>query len=153
MLKRNYSNEDVLRAVLEAKRCGLQVGMYNLIGIPGETRKDFKETVRMNRLCQPDWYLLSVYFPYPGTDLYRTCEEQGLLKEVPDTDLERRRPALKLPGFPKRAIRRNLTWFAFNVYRGHKPLMAILMVVLRSWIFSHRRALDLYRKLARRFAK
>jgi radical SAM superfamily enzyme YgiQ (UPF0313 family) len=145
VLKRNYSNRDIIKAVTSAHSHGLEVGTYNLIGLPGETRRDFRETVRLNRECQPDWFLLAVFFPYPGSDLHRAAEEQGLLRGDPDADLERRKPVLKLPGFSKRQIKRRLTWFAMMIYRGHKPLGAILYVTFLGKVFSSRRLIRLYR--------
>lgn len=145
VLKRDYSNEDIRRAVKSAHDHGLEVGTYNLVGLPGETRRDFKETIRLNRECQPEWFLLAVFYPYPGSDLYRTAEEQGLLKGPPDSDLERRKPVMELPGFSKRQIKRRLTWFAWLIYRGHKPTGAILYVTALGKIFANRRLLSVYR--------
>ncbi len=145
VLKRNYSNRDIVRTVEAAHSHGLEVGTYNLIGLPGETRRDFRETIRLNRECQPDWFLLAVFFPYPGSDLHRVAEEQGLLRGDPDADLERRKPVLKLPGFSKRQIKRRLTWFAWMIYRGHKPTGAILYVTFLGRVFSSRRLIRLYR--------
>lgn len=150
VLKRNYSNEDILRTVRSAHAHGLEVGTYNLIGLPGETRRDFKETIRINRACQPDWFLLAVFFPYPGSDLHKVAEEQGLLTKPPDADLERRKPVMKLPGFSKRQIKRRLTWFAWLIYRGHKPAGAILYVTFLGKVFSSRRLIRIYRYWERR---
>lgn len=110
-----------MRAVRAAREHGLQVGIYNLVGLPTETRKEFMETVKMNRLCQPDWFLLSVFFPYPGTELHRRCEELGLLKRGLNHELERRKPALDLPGFSKLEIAACRTLFPcwFTGATGH----------------------------------
>ncbi len=150
VLKRNYSNRDILRTVEAARSHGLEVGTYNLIGLPGETRRDFRETIRLNRECQPDWFLLAAFFPYPGSDLHRTAVEQGLLEGLPDADLERRKPVLRLPGFSKRQIKRRLTWFAWLIYRGRKPTGAILYVTFLGRVFSSRRLIRLYRAWERR---
>ena len=152
VLRRNYSNQDLVNAVSAARRHGLKVGTYNLIGIPGETRRDFLDTVRVNRACRPDWFLLSVFFPYPGTRLHDTAREQGLLDGELDNSLERRRPVLDLPGFGKREIR---TWFIlspllFNA--GYKPLKDILNNMFRSMVFSNPSWLDLWRKLQKKFS-
>ncbi len=149
VLKRDYSNEDVLSAVRLARANGLQVGIYNLIGIPGETPADFRETVRVNRACQPDWFLLSVFFPYPGTDLHRVAEEQGLLEGPIDMELERRRPVLDLPGFSKRQVQRRHNWFAFFVYRGHRPMHEILFIVSRARIFQSNLLMRIFRKFSK----
>lgn len=144
ILKRNYSNEDIMAAVRTARKHGLQVGFYNLIGLPGETRKDFLETVKLNRACQPDWFLLSVFFPYPGTELHDLCVEQGLLDDM-DKVLERRRPALNLPGFSKKQVGRWYAWSPLLFYGGHRPLMEVLWIMAMGRIFSHRRLLTLWR--------
>ena len=65
ILKRNYSNKDVINAVDIARKVGLRIGMYYMIGIPGETFDDFKETIRMHKICQTDWIPGCYFFPIP----------------------------------------------------------------------------------------
>ena len=147
VLKRLYSNRDIIRTVEAAKGHGLQVGIYNLIGLPGETPRDFRETIRVNRICQPDWFLLSVFFPYPGTELHRVCRDQGLLEREPDPELERRKPVLDLPGFSKRQVGRRRDWFPLLVYGGHRPLKELLWLVAMAKIYSDRRLIGIHRRL------
>jgi radical SAM superfamily enzyme YgiQ (UPF0313 family) len=147
VLKRHYSNEDVIRAVRAAREHGLKVGMYNLIGLPGESRKEFMETVRVNRLCQPDWFLLSVFFPYPGTELYRVCSEIGLLDRPPRPELERRKPVLDLPGFPKWEVGLLRALFPLLVYGGRKPTRDVLKLALLAEVYSHRSLIRWYRRV------
>ncbi len=53
ILKRNYSNDDVIKTINLAKKYGLSYNFYVMIGIPGETIEDFKETIKICRICQP----------------------------------------------------------------------------------------------------
>jgi len=145
VLKRNYSNQDIINAVGAARKRGLQVGIYNLIGLPGETPADFNETIRMNRICQPDWYLLSVFFPYPGTALNSTCAELGLLNGKLDHKLERRRPVLDLPDFRKGQIRRRVTWSPLLFYGGSRKPREIARLIIYCRIFASPRLLGAYR--------
>lgn len=151
VLNRRYSNQDIIGAVEAARRHGMQVGIYNLIGLPGETPRDFRETVEVNRACQPDWFLLSVFFPYPGTALYDTCLEMGLLDKPLDSYMERRRPVLELPGFSKRQVGRRRDWFPLMVYRGHRPLKELLWLVAMAKIYSNHRLADMHRRLMERY--
>jgi radical SAM superfamily enzyme YgiQ (UPF0313 family) len=137
VLKRNYSNEDIINVTTLARKYGLQVSFLNMIGIPGETIDDFKETVRMNRTCMPDWHQTSIFFPYPGTDLYYLCQEQGLIREPLDTKMERARATLNLPGFSRKQIQKCYTWFDYYVYKGSKPMFKILVKVLLSRLRSN----------------
>lgn len=133
ILRRNYSNDDVMRAVTSARKHGLQVAIFNLIGVPGETFDDFKETVKMNRLCKPDWNLTSIYFPYKGTDLYQLCKERGLLKEPIDYKNERQKAVLDLPGFPRKQIQESLKFFNYYVYKGFDPEERFRVLLLYFW--------------------
>jgi anaerobic magnesium-protoporphyrin IX monomethyl ester cyclase len=126
VLHRDYSNEDIIRTVMAARRHGLRVNLFNMIGLPGETCAEHLETVRMNRLCQPDLHHTGIFFPYPGTDLYHRCKEMGLPVDSLDTSKERRQAVLTYEGFSAREIRHAMTWFNYRVYRGHKPLTELL---------------------------
>ncbi|MDA8389050.1 MAG: radical SAM protein [Nitrospiraceae bacterium] len=122
VLKRNYTNDEFLGAAAMARRHGMMVNVYNLIGIPGESEIDHMETVRINRLCQPDNLCTSIFFPYPGTELYRTCLREGLIKDsVSTTTRERRTAVLDLPGFSGGRIRRAYRLFERRVYKGRFP--------------------------------
>lgn len=133
ILNRNYSNDDIINAVKIARKYDLKVSFYNLIGLPGETEEDFKETIRINRICQPDNHFTSIFFPYPGTILYEKCEERGLLKDI-NFKMERLVPALNLPEFPASRIHANLVWFDYNVYKGFKPLHKVIYSTVKNFI-------------------
>ncbi|OFW57385.1 MAG: hypothetical protein A2W01_07040 [Candidatus Solincola sediminis] len=151
ILNRRYSNRDIENAVETARKHGLQVGFYNLIGLPGETKADFKETVKVNRICQPDWFLTAVFFPYPGTKLHDTCSETGLLDQGLDTDLERRKPILELPGFTKRQQERRRAWFPWLIYRGKRPWKELIWLVAMAKVYSNRRMIKMHRWLIRKY--
>lgn len=147
ILKRNYSNNDIIKTVTLARKYGLKVNFFNLIGIPGETLADFRETIKVNRICQPDTQMLSIFYPYPGTDLYSLCKEQGLLQEPLSTDMERSKAVLNLPGFTKKQIQKNYIWFNYYAYKGYKPTYKILASVIVHKIHSNHCLNKIYRWL------
>lgn len=151
ILRRNYSNQDIINAVKLARKYGLSVVFYNMIGIPGETISDFKETVRINRICLPDQHFTSIFFPYPGTDLYALCQKQGLIKKTLDTEMERNKATLSLPGFSKRQIQKSFILFDYYVYKGRKPIFKILDRVLVSVFLSNSYLYRFYRILRQIF--
>lgn len=136
ILKRHYSNETIIDAVNLAKKYGLKIIFQILIGIPGETIEDFKETIKTTRTCLPDHYALNIFFPYPGTELHQLAREKGLLSESLDTEKERARTVLNLPEFTRKQIQSNYIWFEYNVYKGHRPLLNILDRVLTAKVLS-----------------
>lgn len=149
ILKRNYSNKDIISVVNLARKFGLKVAFYNMIGIPGETKADFEETVKLNRICLPDWHMTGIFFPYPGTDIYQTAKNLGLLDKKIDSNLERNRALFDLSGFTKKQIQRGYELFDYYVYRGHKPLYKIFIKAIMTKLRSHRQLIYFYRNLTR----
>ena len=148
VLRRNYSNEDVLRTVAQARAHGLQVSLLNMIGLPGETIADAEMTVQMNRACRPDWHGTSIFYPYPGTELYAECESRGLLNHrCASAVIERTRSVLDLPEFPRKEIEKRYVWFDYDVYKGVRPLSRILRNVLAAKVRSSPRLIGLVQRM------
>lgn len=137
VLRRHYSNAEFFQAVELARRHGMEVNVYNMIGLPGETRADHDETIRVNHQVCPSRSLTSIFFPYPGTDLFGTCETEGLVTAgAGHQTAERSRATLDLPGFSRKEIQRCFEWFEYRVYRGHRPWSYRIRKVLRNKAFS-----------------
>jgi len=120
ILNRNYSNDDIRRVVATARKYGIRVGIYNIIGIPGETYTQFLDTLAMNQELQPDWHATSIFFPYEGTALYEKALEMGVIPKDINFNNERQRVILDLPGFSKRQIQKSFDSFHYDVYKKAK---------------------------------
>lgn len=147
VLRRDYSNRDFFRAVQLARGSGIEVNLFNMIGIPGETLDDHLETVRLNREVRPSYSYTSIFFPYPGTDLHRACAERGLISGGVDVRLERVRPALDLPEFPRRQVQRAYDLFEWRISEGRWPLHVRLRRLVRGYIYKSPAVDSVYRKL------
>ncbi len=146
ILKRDYSNDDIVRAVNLARKNGLKVGFYNMLGIPGETIDDFNETVGINRICLPDFHYLSIFYPYPGTDLFSLCRDQGLILDSNPTEMERCKAILDLPGFSKKQVQKRFIWFDYYAFKGHRPLYKILAKAFVNKFHSNYHSNRFYRR-------
>ncbi len=54
----------------------------------------------------------------------------NLLKEQIDIEMERRQAIFNLPGFSKKQIQRSYIWFNYNVYKGYKPRVKLIIKVM-----------------------
>jgi radical SAM superfamily enzyme YgiQ (UPF0313 family) len=149
VLMRNYSNQDIINTVKAARCNSLKVAFYNLIGLPEETLEDYNETLEINRICQPDWIMTSIFFPYPGTDLYNLCKTKGYLNVAVDTEMERSKSILNLPGFTKKQIQKAYEWFYFDVYKGKKPMLFLFLRVFVMKIRKWPKIFQIYLKASR----
>lgn len=149
ILKRYYSNDDIVTTASLAREFGIKITFLNMIGLPGETFEDHMETVRINRICQPDWLQIAIFFPYAGTELYAFCLEKGLLTSEPAGKLERRQPIFDLPDFSRKQIQKAFIWFECRVYKGYKPLWYLLVRLVRHKLITNLKTNYWFRVLKR----
>jgi radical SAM superfamily enzyme YgiQ (UPF0313 family) len=142
-----YSNDEITSFCKSARRHDISVNLYVLIGIPGESRKDFRETINCVRECNPRDVFLSVYYPYPGTDLHKKAKQLGFLDENPKSVPERTRAVLNLPGFSARQIQHEFVLFPYSVFKGKRSFLKIVVLVLRSYASTNAKMNSMYRKL------
>ncbi|TND09034.1 MAG: radical SAM protein [Bacteroidetes bacterium] len=55
---------------------GIQAGTFIMLGYPGETQKDIRETIRHLVSSDPDLYTITVAYPIKGTPLYEEVESR-----------------------------------------------------------------------------
>ncbi|MBF0361104.1 MAG: B12-binding domain-containing radical SAM protein [Oligoflexia bacterium] len=126
ILKRPLRDQHIIDAFRYAKEAGLSTHAFNMIGLPGETAKAFKRTVKLNKMVLPDSFQLSVFFPYEGTDLYSLVEEKKLMSNRHTSSYFSGESVLNLPGFSRRQIKWQFFWFGFNVYRRSNLKKALI---------------------------
>jgi radical SAM superfamily enzyme YgiQ (UPF0313 family) len=129
ILNRDYSNEMVLKTVSAAQKRGIDIALFNMVGLPTETPPEFSETVKMNQIIQPSFHATSIFFPYPGTKLYEMCECMNLIPEKINTKDERQIATLDLPGFPKKQIQKSFDSFHYNVYKVRKNKSPVKWII------------------------
>ena len=118
ILKRQHSNESISKAVHAAKKYGILIGLQLLIGVPGETKKDFQETLDLLNELKPDWIYPNIYQPYPGTALYKKAVKLGILKGKNPGEFKRSMSTYSLPGFSSAEIQkgRKKAWLAAQLF-------------------------------------
>ncbi len=79
VLGRDISSEEIESAFAILRRHGLRTVAFNMIGIPFETEDTIKATIALNRHIRPDWIVVSIFSPFPGTRLREIAEREGLL--------------------------------------------------------------------------
>jgi anaerobic magnesium-protoporphyrin IX monomethyl ester cyclase len=146
----SYSNEDILYFCSLAKKYDIKITMFVMMGLPGESIADFRETLRIVRLCEPHNIWLSIYYPYPGTDLYRIAKQKRLfMEETISHVLERRRAYLNLPEFSKWRIIKEYIFFKYNVYKGKQSLRQRISYAIRAAVEMNQRLENVYLYLSR----
>ena len=71
--------EHVKPAIEEIKKAGLRSKAFFMIGYPTETRETVEDTIKFAKTCGVNYAVFSLVTPFPGTALFKYCEENGLL--------------------------------------------------------------------------
>jgi len=76
-MKKNLKLEIVPGAVDKIRAAGLSVRAFFMVGYPGETLEDVKDTVKLIRQCKFDSIIIGRFVPLPGTPIYDELVEIG----------------------------------------------------------------------------
>lgn len=153
VLGRPVSDEDILSGCRRLKAAGLRVLSFNMLGLPGETLDEALSTVALNVACGVDFAAATILQPYPGTEIARMAEADGLF----DGDFDRLDPSyfgaspLVFPDeghhrrlmnlqrlfsfaveFPE--VRRRIRWL---IDRPASELFRHMFVVRHAWAMRH----------------
>jgi anaerobic magnesium-protoporphyrin IX monomethyl ester cyclase len=85
-MKRNMSKQQIVNAFDVIRNAGIHTFSFNIIGVPGETRSTFLETINFNKEIGVNKMQFTIFFPFRGTDLGDMCFENGYVKEEPERD-------------------------------------------------------------------
>lgn len=118
VLARQISNNEILDVFKKAKAVGLKTYSFNMVGIPGETKKTIRETVELNVKLRPDFMQITVFYPYLGTTLGDRCLREGLIKND-FADSYMTESVLDLPTISQKEIERAAKNFKFDVYKHY----------------------------------
>jgi anaerobic magnesium-protoporphyrin IX monomethyl ester cyclase len=79
-IKKGITLEQSRMAVRFARKAGIQVRAYFMVGLPTETREETLQTIKFAKDVDPDYAKFSLTTPYPGTPLFDMANERGEIK-------------------------------------------------------------------------
>jgi anaerobic magnesium-protoporphyrin IX monomethyl ester cyclase len=74
---KGVTRKDIVDAFNVVHEVGLRGNAMLMVGIPGETMDDFRQTVDLLAELKADGFYFSLYLPSPGTAMYQQAVEQG----------------------------------------------------------------------------
>ena len=125
VLNRRMSNEQIIRVFAWADELGIETWDFNMIGLPGETEANVRETMELNRRIKPHHIQVSIFYPFPGTPIHERCQAEGLLPREHTTSVFHNLPTLDLPGLSRSRLRELFAEFralAMQIEAGKTPL-------------------------------
>jgi radical SAM superfamily enzyme YgiQ (UPF0313 family) len=89
IFERRCRDEQIINAFSLARKYGIRSSAFNIIGIPGETRKEIFETIELNRRANPTTTTLTFLHPYRGTKIRDLCIRAKYFDPTKERDYEK----------------------------------------------------------------
>jgi radical SAM superfamily enzyme YgiQ (UPF0313 family) len=109
-IKKGIKSDDIYRAIALLKKYKVPVKLNILIGSsPLETKETIRHTLHEAKRLKVDQVMFNIVSPFPGTEYYKICKENGWL-DTPDyipTDVQRN-SILNLPHISAKEMERQL---------------------------------------------
>jgi radical SAM superfamily enzyme YgiQ (UPF0313 family) len=70
LMNKTSTVEDNIDAINNVTKTGIFLRLFLLVGFPGETEDTVNETINLLRNLKFDSFLVSVFLPFPGTDVF-----------------------------------------------------------------------------------
>jgi len=81
VINKNISNEEIVNAIKHFNSAKIPVGAFVVLGMPGERKQHFQETVRLVKRLKLSFIVVTFATPFKGTELYNNLIHQGILKD------------------------------------------------------------------------
>ncbi len=114
LLKRDYTNETVIKAIEIVKKTKIQVSVNNMLGFPDETREMVFDTIELNRQFHADSHSISIFQPFRGTELFNYAVKKGYWDPAKLCTDSFSVPVLNMPTMSKEEIKG--LYRTFNLY-------------------------------------
>lgn len=126
LIRKGLRLEKVSAFLRMARGHGLVTLGSFILGFPGETREDIRQTIRFARRSDLDYAFFAFATPYPGTELHRMALDRGLRLHLVDDAMDITTPHIETPELPLRALNRMYLLAYFLFYTRPRRLARLL---------------------------
>lgn len=79
-IKKGITPDQVRKTAAMIKEVGMEVLLFTILGLPGETKETMAETINFIKSINVDYVTLGIAQPYPGTPFYNYLAENNYLR-------------------------------------------------------------------------
>ncbi len=134
-MKKGTTTKNIKEFAKYAKKANLLVHGDFVIGLPGENKKTIEETKKMIKEIKPEILQVSVASPFPGTEFYNICKNNGyLITEDPNEYLDNyghQKPIVSYPELSNEEIVEEVDKILKDYYLSIEYIPLVLRQIFR----------------------
>lgn len=88
-MDRRVSVVDTQKMIQLAKKHGIEAGTFIMLGYPGETKEDIKQTIHHLVVSNPTYFTITVAYPIKGTPLFNEVKDKLTVHPPWETSTDR----------------------------------------------------------------
>ncbi|MCJ7559085.1 B12-binding domain-containing radical SAM protein [Candidatus Bathyarchaeota archaeon] len=134
-MRKGISPAQTVKAFKWAKEVGLMTVANVVLGFPGETKETIWETIKFIDRLSPNDIGYYIATPYPGTPLYETVKEKGLLKITDFNKFDTATPVFEMGTMSEQELR-DIRERAFQRFYLRPSYFFRMLCKGRFWSFS-----------------
>jgi len=101
MIKKGEGKAQIAQGIACLRRNRISVSAFIMVGFPTETVEDVMATIDFATGLRPDFLVLSILTPYPGTEIHDSARKRGLIgAELSYSDYFHQSPRMGLMDIP-----------------------------------------------------
>ena len=128
VLKKDLTPEEIVEAAKMTRRAGIWAKVYLIVGSPGESMEDIKETEKVLRVAGPDLIRISVFNPLIGTESWDNYQASIDVSDLTENYVSSNRSSYKHENFTqieleelrKQMVRNYERWYYSWPARGRR---------------------------------
>mgnify|MGYP001451366627 CR=1 FL=1 len=82
LMDRRVDVQTVREMINKARLAGIEAGTFIMVGYPGETEEDIRETLRHLKASDPTFFTITITYPIRGTELYSEVESVSNVNRI-----------------------------------------------------------------------
>ena len=86
-IRKGINTQDVLDTCKIIKKHKIQLHTFFIVGFPDETMESLNDTINFMFKIPVDTIIYSIFTPYYGTELFKDCQEKGIIPDDFDVSL------------------------------------------------------------------
>jgi anaerobic magnesium-protoporphyrin IX monomethyl ester cyclase len=86
-IRKGITIEDAINAARIIKKANIGLELFFMVGFPQETEETLNDTFKAIKNIPCDNIIYSIFTPYPGTELFDYCKQDGIIPENFDISL------------------------------------------------------------------
>ena len=81
-MKKGITLKQIRETIKNTKKVGIRIHATFMFGAPGETKETIRQTIDFAKELNPDTAQFPICMPYPGTEFYNMCVDNGWLVKL-----------------------------------------------------------------------